>query len=101
MFCNIAQIGTPLTCSGTSLFRTLWDLKISPYYRVFLNSEVIIYTTVLDWDTNGVLIIEVSTDQRFLIERLHCNTMFRLCVRDCKNYREIYTLQNIYIKLAI
>ena len=26
--------------SGTSLLRTLWDLKISPYYRGFLNSEV-------------------------------------------------------------
>ena len=27
--------------SGTSLLRTLWDLNFSPYYRSFLNSEVI------------------------------------------------------------
>ena len=26
--------------SGASLLRTLWDLKISPYYRGFLKSEV-------------------------------------------------------------
>ena len=33
---------TIYTCiySGTSLLRTLWDLKISPYYSGFLNSEV-------------------------------------------------------------
>ena len=37
--------------SGTSLLRTLWDLDFSPYYRGFLNPEVILYTTVLHWDT--------------------------------------------------
>ena len=37
--------------SRTSLLRTFWDLKFSPYYRGFLNSEVMSYTTVLHWDT--------------------------------------------------
>ena len=37
--------------SGISLLRTLWDLKISPYYGGFLNSEITQYTTVLHWDT--------------------------------------------------
>ena len=37
--------------SGTSLLKTLWDFDFSPYYRGFLNSEVIQYTTVLHWDT--------------------------------------------------
>ena len=37
--------------SGTSLLGTLWDLKFSPYYRGFLNSEDAQYTTVLHWDT--------------------------------------------------
>ena len=37
--------------SGTSPLRTLLYLNFSPYYRGFLNSEVILYTPVLYWDT--------------------------------------------------
>ena len=36
-----AAVDIGMLYSGTSLLRTLWDLKFSPYYRGVLNSEVI------------------------------------------------------------
>ena len=44
-------IAVSLQYSETSPLKTLCDLTFSPYYRGFLNSEVIEYTTVLHWDT--------------------------------------------------
>ena len=37
--------------SETSLSRPLWELNFSPYYRGVLNTEVVLYTSVLHWDT--------------------------------------------------
>ena len=54
----------------TSLLRTPPDHYFSPYYL-----EVIQYSTVLCTyigTQNGVLITEVSTFQRFVMERSHC-----------------------------
>ena len=66
--------------SGTSLLRTPWDLDFSPYYRGFLNSEVTYNTLQYYTGTqNGVLIIEVSAIQRFVIERFHCISTFCSC----------------------
>ena len=57
---------------GTSLLRTLWDLDL------VLNIEVSSIQRSLNTlqhytgTQNGVLIIEVFTFQRFVIERSHC-----------------------------
>ena len=62
----------PVSFTVEPLYWGHFYLHFSPCYRGFLNSEVICYTTVLDWDKNGVFSIEVSAIQRFVIERLHC-----------------------------
>ena len=60
--------------SGSSLLRTLWDFKFSPYYRCFLNSEVIRYTTILHRDIEWCPYYRGSTFQRFVTEKFHRNT---------------------------
>ena len=58
--------------TGTSLLRTFWDLNL------VLNTEVSSIQRSIDTllyytgTQNGVLIIEVSIFQRFVIERFHC-----------------------------
>ena len=59
----------------TSLLRTLWELDFSPFTEVSSiqrSLNTLQYYTVTQ---NGVLIREVSTNQRFVIERSHCNTI--------------------------
>ena len=58
--------------SGTSLLRTLWDLDFSPYYRGVLIQRSLSTLQYYTGTQNGVLIIEVSAIQRFVIERSHC-----------------------------
>ena len=47
---NIALVIRIYVYSGTFIKDTL-DHNFSPYYRGFLNLEVILYTSVLHWDT--------------------------------------------------
>ena len=61
--------------SGTSLLWTLWDLdlvlitEVSSIQRSF---DTLQYYNGIQ---NGVLIIEISAIQRFVIERFHCTHM--------------------------
>ena len=59
--------------SGTSLLRTLWDLRMSPDDKGFLHSEVVNTLQYYTGTENSVLIIDISTFQRFVIERSNCN----------------------------
>ena len=66
--------------TGTSLLRTLWD------FNLVLNTEVSSIQrsfNTLQYYTgtqNGVLITEVSTFQRFVIEKSHCIYSQLLCL---------------------
>ena len=72
IYIRIRIIRMYILYSGTSLLWTLWDLDFSPHYRGFLiqrsRSTLQYYTGT----QNGVLIMEVSAIQRFVIERSHC-----------------------------
>ena len=60
--------------SGTSLLRTLQDLKFI-IVHITVVSSIQRSFNALQYYTgtqNGVLIIEISTFQRFVIERSHC-----------------------------
>ena len=46
---------------------------------------------------NGVLIIEVSAIQRFVIERFHCTTSFEYDINHRHNSRSIMVLLNLCI----
>ena len=48
--------------------RTLWDFKLSPYYRGFLNSTAFNTLKYYTGVQNSVLIIGVSAFQKFVIE---------------------------------
>ena len=68
-----AQLVMAILYSGTSLLRTLWDFSIQS------SPNTLQYYT---GGQNGVLITEVSTFQRFGIERPHCTcllSVFNMC----------------------
>ena len=49
-----------------------WDLAGCPVSRGVPNSEVDLYAALCGWDTDGVLIREMSFVRFFFIERFHC-----------------------------
>ena len=75
-------------CSETSLLRTLWDLKFS---GTEVSSIQRSFNTLQYYKgrQKGVLNTEVSTFQRFVIERFHCICMYvcmyvyRVCQYTC------------------
>ena len=59
--------------SGTSLLRTLWDVEIIVLITEVSSIQRSFNTLKYYTGTqNGVLVIEVSTFQRFVMERFHC-----------------------------